>query len=541
MGVSSGFFDSVNNDRRYSAETFGRIFTGIITDGVFLSVGEAFRVSAETTALTIYSGRAWCRGFWLDNDSSVSFKSQITNTHPNYSRYDMVALEFDSSTNVRNNDIVYVQGDSSSSPKKPTPKTTSQLKQIPLAYIFRPAGASTVNQSQVQTVIGTSECPYITGPLQTVHFDDQVRAANEIIRKTADDVNQIKTQSLANLEEVRRQAEVARQGYLGWIAEAQKILGKEPNTQAIVNAEKNAISANDKATRALTTANSAEGKASEAQLRINGVANKADQALANAEKYNERIQKLENVNISTEVSNEVFNRLNGTQRNVILTNRTSVAPSTDWREGWDEGAFNKLGIGYAFNVDGFVWRIAHFDYFFGLPVNIAGVKHHFILFPDRHLGTGTYYASGGTQRGYAYENNTIAKSHARVTQLDRWLSEAGFQVISFSDQASSAFSNGRTSQATLKAGTMWLPTESQIFGHNTWSQPTYYDLGWRSDQFALMQLMPTCRRTGSRYWLRSFITDTIPSGVDAEGRPAGWIWSQSDVGYRPYVVVSTRG
>ena len=42
MGQKSGFFNSVNGDRRYNAEDIGRMFDGIIRDGVFANYKEAF-------------------------------------------------------------------------------------------------------------------------------------------------------------------------------------------------------------------------------------------------------------------------------------------------------------------------------------------------------------------------------------------------------------------------------------------------------------------------------------------------------------------
>lgn len=41
----SGFFDSINGDRRYNAEDFGRMFDGLITDGIVAGYGDAFSVS----------------------------------------------------------------------------------------------------------------------------------------------------------------------------------------------------------------------------------------------------------------------------------------------------------------------------------------------------------------------------------------------------------------------------------------------------------------------------------------------------------------
>ena len=46
MSVSSGFFNSLNGDRKYNAEQMSAIFDGLIIDGVFASIGTAFAVKA---------------------------------------------------------------------------------------------------------------------------------------------------------------------------------------------------------------------------------------------------------------------------------------------------------------------------------------------------------------------------------------------------------------------------------------------------------------------------------------------------------------
>ena len=54
-----GFYNSVNGDRKYEAEDMGRLFDGIIQDGVFYSVGNRFRVEAAGGMyITVGTGRA---------------------------------------------------------------------------------------------------------------------------------------------------------------------------------------------------------------------------------------------------------------------------------------------------------------------------------------------------------------------------------------------------------------------------------------------------------------------------------------------------
>ena len=55
-----GFFDSDNGDRRYSALDMGRMFDGIIADGIFANYLEAFKVSPYNgLSVRIAPGRCW--------------------------------------------------------------------------------------------------------------------------------------------------------------------------------------------------------------------------------------------------------------------------------------------------------------------------------------------------------------------------------------------------------------------------------------------------------------------------------------------------
>lgn len=44
MAQRFGFFDSINKDRRYNATDMGRMFDGLIRDGIYMSYLEAFAV-----------------------------------------------------------------------------------------------------------------------------------------------------------------------------------------------------------------------------------------------------------------------------------------------------------------------------------------------------------------------------------------------------------------------------------------------------------------------------------------------------------------
>lgn len=48
------------------------------------------------------------------------------------------------------------------------------VNQYPLAYITVPAGATQINQAQIENAVGTAACPFVTGPLKAMTIDQIV-------------------------------------------------------------------------------------------------------------------------------------------------------------------------------------------------------------------------------------------------------------------------------------------------------------------------------------------------------------------------------
>ena len=170
MSVTSGFFNSLNGDRKYNAEQMSAIFDGIINNGVFANIGTVFAVKASTgLEVMVGSGRAWFNSAWLYNDTPLPVALEQSELVLN--RYDAVVIEIDHTDSGRMGSIKVVKGTPGSSPSKPTLTKTDYINQYPLAYIYRAAGSTTISQSNIQNMIGTSSCPYITGILQVTNID----------------------------------------------------------------------------------------------------------------------------------------------------------------------------------------------------------------------------------------------------------------------------------------------------------------------------------------------------------------------------------
>ena len=170
MAFTCGFFNSQNGDRKYNAEQMASIFDGLIKDGVYDTIGDIFAVTPGTgMQVLVGSGRAWFDHTWNNNDAQ--YPLAITAADVSLPRYDAVVLETNHSDTVRTNRLRVLTGTPASNPVKPTMTSTANVKQHPLAYIKVTAGATAITQSMIQVVVGTSECPFVTGIIDTAEID----------------------------------------------------------------------------------------------------------------------------------------------------------------------------------------------------------------------------------------------------------------------------------------------------------------------------------------------------------------------------------
>lgn len=174
MSVTSGFFNSLNGDRKYNAEQMSALFDGIINNGVFANIGTTFGVNVSSTndGITVGVGRAWFNSAWIYNDSVLLLELEESEVVLN--RYDAVIIEVNHTESVRKGDIKIIKGTPASSPSYPAMTKNDYVNQYPLAYIYRAAGSTTISQADITNRIGTSDCPYITAILQVTNIDNIV-------------------------------------------------------------------------------------------------------------------------------------------------------------------------------------------------------------------------------------------------------------------------------------------------------------------------------------------------------------------------------
>lgn len=171
MAVTYGFYNSLNKDRMYNAEQMSSIFNGIITDGVFSTIGDALMTVAGTGMQVIVKpGRAWFNSTWTLNDAQLPL--DVPAADVSLTRIDAVILEVNSAIATRANSIKVLKGTPSANPAKPALSATETLHQYALAYITIAAGATSITAANIEINVGKTSCPFITSVLQQTDITD---------------------------------------------------------------------------------------------------------------------------------------------------------------------------------------------------------------------------------------------------------------------------------------------------------------------------------------------------------------------------------
>ena len=177
MTFRSGFWNSIDGDRTYSAEDMAIPFDGIITEGVFANWGDAFKATViNESTIAIGSGKAWISKRWIQNDSvyqmSINVSEYASSTEP---RTAVVGLDLKVEPYYRfarfSTDEQRYYGSYEELLNSITDRNAGR-NTLPLFAINFAAGDSSLQQSNIMNLVGTSWCPYVTAPVQTVTVDD---------------------------------------------------------------------------------------------------------------------------------------------------------------------------------------------------------------------------------------------------------------------------------------------------------------------------------------------------------------------------------
>lgn len=171
MAWSSGFFNSVNGDRMYNAQQMSEIFNGLITDGVYESVGKKLAVQPNNgMTIQINAGRGWFGGRWVNNDSEYLFTLDEPDVLLN--RYCAVCVRTDINEASRTAEPYFKYSDFATNPIKPTMERSETVKEYCLAYVYIRAGAAAITAADIEdTRANTELCGWVTGLIKQLDTD----------------------------------------------------------------------------------------------------------------------------------------------------------------------------------------------------------------------------------------------------------------------------------------------------------------------------------------------------------------------------------
>lgn len=189
MALTSGYFNSVDGDRKYNAEQMTMYFKGLVSDGIFENVENKFVVKADGSGMTatVGTGRGLLLTHWVENNSPYEISFDASDVQ--YNRWDRVVLHCDLSVSSRAITIVVKKGTPAANPAKPSlDETTDTVKELLLADVYIPKNSTVVTQSKILDWRGSSFCPWITGLIEQVDTDTLFLQYQAIMEEMTNDL-----------------------------------------------------------------------------------------------------------------------------------------------------------------------------------------------------------------------------------------------------------------------------------------------------------------------------------------------------------------
>ncbi len=146
MAVTYGFFDSVNGDRKYSADDISNFFLGLIPNGVFAEPENTMEVTiAGGLRVKVAPGWGFIQCKWIHNDTDLFFT--LDEADILLTRIDSIVLRLDK--NLRKIEISLKRGIPAESPLAPELQRDEDIWELRLAHIYVPAGTEELSGNEI--------------------------------------------------------------------------------------------------------------------------------------------------------------------------------------------------------------------------------------------------------------------------------------------------------------------------------------------------------------------------------------------------------
>lgn len=171
MAWTNGFHNSVNQDRMYNADQMSSIFNGLITDGVYQSIGKKLAVEPnEGLTIQINTGRGWFNGRWVNN--STPYLLTLAEPDVTLNRYAAICVRGDNTDAVRATEPYVKYSEFATDPIKPEMERSENIKEYCLAYVFISAKATEISASDIEDTRQDKElCGWVTGVVEQITPD----------------------------------------------------------------------------------------------------------------------------------------------------------------------------------------------------------------------------------------------------------------------------------------------------------------------------------------------------------------------------------
>ena len=166
MAEKSGFFNSVNGDRRYKADFFAEYFASFIGNGIFPNPSTGIQVvSNANMSVTIKAGKAWISGYYYCNDSDLVLN--LDNADGVLNRIDKVVLQFHT---VNRTIVAKVnKGLAASTPTAPILQRDANIYELGIADIYIGKGVLSISQANITDLrLDSTKCGIVHGTIDQV-------------------------------------------------------------------------------------------------------------------------------------------------------------------------------------------------------------------------------------------------------------------------------------------------------------------------------------------------------------------------------------
>lgn len=170
--IKGGFFNSINGDRKYSAEEMNRPYKRLINDGIFATPQGTPSTDLQVLSaddgmnIIVKKGDGLLGEKWFENPSDLAIT--VANNTSIVPRIDSIIIQMDNTQNGRICNVVYREGEPNSNPDPPLINNVENIIEKRVANIRVAPDTVFIGQDLIYDLRGSSECLWITSLVQQV-------------------------------------------------------------------------------------------------------------------------------------------------------------------------------------------------------------------------------------------------------------------------------------------------------------------------------------------------------------------------------------